>query len=90
MGMPNKLHVLTDFKHLTHTKTWRMSWTIRHDDLRGNDEYKAYISVFGNYVKAENRRSRFDKEAMWLPPSPMISWTITKRQRGWYPGAISR
>ncbi len=49
-----------------------------YDDLRGNDEYKAYISVFGNYVKAEKPESRFDKEAMWLPPSPMVAGLIYK------------
>ncbi len=79
MGMPNKLHVLTDFKHFdTYEDLADELDDPAYDDLRGNDEYKAYISVFGNYVKAEKPESRFDKEAMWLPPSPMMAGLIYK------------
>ncbi len=79
MGMPSKLHVLTDFKHFNSYE--ELSEELddpSYDSLRSNDEYKAYISVFGNYVKADKPESRFDKDPLWIPPSSLVAGLIYK------------
>lgn len=79
MGLPNKLHLLTDFKDLASYE--ELSEELEdpsYDDMRGNDDFKAYISVFGNYVKAEKPQSRFDNKPLWLPPSSLVAGAIYK------------
>lgn len=49
-----------------------------YDDLRGNADYKAYVSVFGNYVKADKPESRFDKDPLWIPPSSLVAGLVYK------------
>ncbi len=79
MGLPNKLHVLTDFKHFDSYEEMNEELDDpSYDDMRGNDEYKAYISVFGNYVKADKPESRFDDKPLWLPPSSLVAGAIYK------------
>lgn len=79
MGLPNKLHIMTDFKHFESYEDISDELDDpSYDDMRGNSDYKAYISVFGNYVKAEKPESRFDKETLWLPPSPLVAGLIYK------------
>ncbi|MCK4857993.1 MAG: hypothetical protein KAT58_08500 [candidate division Zixibacteria bacterium] len=74
LGMPSKVQILTDFKHFdTYEDLSDELDDPSYDDLRGNDEFKQYIAVFGNYVKAEKPESRFDTEPLWLPPSPLIA-----------------
>jgi hypothetical protein len=79
MGMPNKLHIISDFKHFdTYEDLADELDDPSYDDLRGNDEYKQYVSLFGNYVKADKPESRFDPDDLWMPPSPIVAGLMYK------------
>lgn len=79
MGLPNKLHLVTDFKHFdTYEEISDELDDPSYDDMRGNDDFKQYISVFGNYVKADKPENRFDPDAMWIPPSSLVAGMMYK------------
>ncbi|MBK7091255.1 MAG: hypothetical protein IPH59_05975 [bacterium] len=79
MGMPSKLQIFTDFKHFnTYEELSDELDDPSYDDLRGNADYKAYVSVFGNYVKADKPESRFDKDPLWIPPSSLVAGLVYK------------
>ncbi len=77
--MPSKLQIFTDFKHFnTYEELSDELDDPSYDDLRGNADYKAYVSVFGNYVKADKPESRFDKDPLWIPPSSLVAGLVYK------------
>jgi hypothetical protein len=79
LGMPNKLHIVTDFKHFdTYEELSDELDDPSYDYMRGNDEFKQYVSVFGNYVKADKPESRFDNDPLWLPPSSLVAGLMYK------------
>lgn len=73
IGMPNKLHVLTDMPDFESVEeVVDMLEDPTFESLLGPDAHKQYVSLFANYVQAREA-NEFEDEDMWIPPSAAVA-----------------
>lgn len=76
LGMPNKLHIVTDFPNLeSFEETMDLLEDPTYANLAGTAEHKQYISVCTNYVLAR-ARNQYEDDELWMPPSSAVAGMI--------------
>ncbi|MFQ6032853.1 MAG: hypothetical protein ACE5K2_08025, partial [Candidatus Zixiibacteriota bacterium] len=76
LGMPNKLHIVTDFPNLeSFEETVDLLEDPSYANLAGTAENKQYVSVCANYVLAR-ARNQYEDDELWIPPSSAVAGLI--------------
>jgi len=76
LGMPNKLHIVTDLPNFEHFEdVMELLNDPNWANLAGNEDYKQYISLCGNYILARPR-NQYEDEDLWVPPSTVLAGLI--------------
>lgn len=76
LGMPNKLHIVTDFPNLeSFEETMDLLEDPTYASLAGTAEHKQYMSVCSNYVLAR-ARNQYEDDELWMPPSSSVAGMI--------------
>lgn len=76
LGLPNKLHIVTDFPNLeTFEETMDLLEDSTYANLAGTAEHKQYISVCTNWVLAR-ARNQYEDDELWIPPSSAVAGLI--------------
>jgi len=73
LGLPNKLHVLTDLPDFESVEeVMDMLEDPSFASLAGIDNYKQYVALFANYLMAR-KANEYEEEDMWIPPSAAVA-----------------
>ncbi|MBU8933891.1 MAG: DUF5458 family protein [candidate division Zixibacteria bacterium] len=73
LGMPNKVHVMTDLPDLeSFEETMDLLEDPTYDGLMSSDLHKQYASVFANYLQARTAND-YEEDDMWIPPSAAMA-----------------
>ncbi len=73
IGMPNKVHVMTDLPNFESVEEiMDMLDDPNYENLSGIDDYKQYASIFANYIQAREA-NEFEDDDVWIPPSAAIA-----------------
>jgi len=76
LGMPNKLHIVTDFPNLeSFEETMDLLEDPTYANLAGTADHKQYMSVCSNYVLAR-ARNQYEDDELWMPPSSTVAGLI--------------
>jgi len=73
LGLPNKVHVLTDLPNLEKfEEVMDLLDDPNYASLPGIDDYKQYASVYANYLLARTAND-YEEDDMWVPPSAAVA-----------------
>jgi hypothetical protein len=76
LGMPNKLHIVTDFPNLeSFEETVDLLEDPAYASLAGTAEHKQYLSVCANYILAR-ARNQYEDDELWIPPSSAVAGLV--------------
>ncbi|HEX7400839.1 MAG TPA: hypothetical protein VF369_01550 [candidate division Zixibacteria bacterium] len=76
LGLPNKLHIVTDFPNLeSFEETLDLLEDPTYANLAGTAEHKQYISVCANWILAR-ARNQYEDDELWVPPSSAVAGMI--------------
>ncbi|MEA2030107.1 MAG: hypothetical protein U9N55_00730 [candidate division Zixibacteria bacterium] len=73
LGMPNKVHVMTDLPDLESIEEMTdLLDDPTYDGLMSSDAHKQYVSLFANYLQSR-AANEYEEEDMWIPPSAAVA-----------------
>jgi hypothetical protein len=76
IGLPNKLHVITDMPNFeSFEDIMELLDDPSMDSLQGVDESKQYVSLYANWLLAR-QANEYEDDNMWIPPSAAVAGMV--------------